>query len=43
MRYVLTKPKMTDLDRIQGVFSSRRGYLDYHYNMVSFATCLYRN
>jgi len=24
MGYVLTKPKSTDLDRIQGVFSSRR-------------------
>jgi len=43
MRYVFTKPKTTYFSRIQGVFSSRRGYLDYHYNMVSFATCLYRN
>jgi len=26
MSYVLTKPKTTDFSRIQGVFSSRRGY-----------------
>ena len=33
MRYVLTKPKSTDLNRIQGVFSSRSGI---RYLLISF-------
>jgi hypothetical protein len=27
MGYVFTKPKLTDLDRFEGVFSSRRGLI----------------
>jgi len=34
MRYVLRKRKTTDLDRIQGVFSSRRGLEEFTYYLA---------
>jgi hypothetical protein len=39
MRYVFTKPKTTDLDRFQGMFSSRRVLIE-NINVLSNLTPL---